>query len=415
MLDMIFPRLSRVERIRQRQRMAWSDLFVTLQLWFSGFIAATAVMAIVIAGIPGCRQHFQSVVNNVSDAGLESAVAAISMDGFAAANGLLKVSEDMAIVDRTSDEDAQGLYIRKSYSAQTKPNLNLPNKSIVINLPSRILDFYSGNTLIKEYPVAIGKPSTVTPMGSYTVIYKEINPAWYPPGKHKVIPSGPDNPLGYRWIGFAPLYGVHGTNAPAFIGAAVSNGCVRMNEADVEELFETVPEGTPVRLTYELTRVKLENNGQVTVGVYPDVYGYKNNQVTLAEIKDKLAALGWDGFAGDDILEQVIKERSGRQIPVIQLHKIKINGEMVQAWAVLWQDTVLVPAWPVATALKEDVVWNEADQTVASGSRTVPGFIKGDVLYITAENAQVLFGGFRLWHPQENYWEFVLPSLSRRK
>lgn len=409
MRDIIFPRLSRAERIKQRRKRVWSELFVSMQLWLAGIITAAAIAIIVVAIVPGCRQFLQLTVSVVPEAGIKSAAAAASMDGFAAVNGLLRTSQDIAVMDSASGDTP------KINPGPAKPRMNLPNKAIVVNLPSRTLEFYSGSTLIKEYSVAIGKPSTVTPLGNFTVIYKEVDPAWYPPGKNYAVPSGPDNPLGYRWIGFAPLYGIHGTNAPAYIGAAVSNGCIRMKEADVEEVFEAVSYGMPIRLTYELAKVKLENDGQVTVGIYPDVYGYKNNQVALPEVKNKLAALGWAELVKDDVLQQLIKERAGRQTPIIQLYKLKINDMMAQEWAIPWQDTVLVPAWAIAAALNENIVWNEADQTVSSGPRTVPGVVKGDVLYITAENVQALFGGFRLWHQQENCWEFVVLPLSQRK
>jgi lipoprotein-anchoring transpeptidase ErfK/SrfK len=39
---------------------------------------------------------------------------------------------------------------------------------------------------------------------------------------------------------------IHGTNHEADIGAAASHGCVRMRNADVADLFDRVPEGTPV-------------------------------------------------------------------------------------------------------------------------------------------------------------------------
>ena len=135
---------------------------------------------------------------------------------------------------------------------------NITSPAIVINLPSRMLELYSGNTLVKEYPVAIGKIATPTPLGKFVVIDKEINPIWTPKGPESSVPSGPDNPLGYRWIGFFELYGIHGTNAPWSIGQAASNGCIRMKEEHVEELFEVVPYGTPIKITYDRIKVKID-------------------------------------------------------------------------------------------------------------------------------------------------------------
>jgi len=52
--------------------------------------------------------------------------------------------------------------------------------------------------------------------------------------------------LGTRRLVLGDGYGIHGTNAPETIGRAVSHGCVRMRNEDIEKLFEMVPVGTPV-------------------------------------------------------------------------------------------------------------------------------------------------------------------------
>lgn len=41
-------------------------------------------------------------------------------------------------------------------------------------------------------------------------------------------------------------YGIHGTNDPSSIGKAVSKGCIRMYNAQVNELAKIVPNGTGV-------------------------------------------------------------------------------------------------------------------------------------------------------------------------
>ena len=130
--------------------------------------------------------------------------------------------------------------------ADARLNPDLASPSIVLNLPSRTLEFFAGGSLVKTYPVAIGKPSTPSPLGSFAIFEKEVDPWWFPPRTGEVVPSGPHNPLGYRWMGFAPLYGIHGTNAPWKIGQMVSNGCIRMHNANVEELFHLIAVGCPV-------------------------------------------------------------------------------------------------------------------------------------------------------------------------
>lgn len=65
------------------------------------------------------------------------------------------------------------------------------------------------------------------------------------------MPGGPQNPLGARALylyqdGRDTAYRIHGTNEPASIGRSVSNGCIRMLNEHVIELYERVPLGTKV-------------------------------------------------------------------------------------------------------------------------------------------------------------------------
>ncbi|MDT8390908.1 MAG: L,D-transpeptidase family protein [Lentisphaeria bacterium] len=115
------------------------------------------------------------------------------------------------------------------------------------------LTLNDGDRLFKLYHVAIGKEGR-TPVGTFKIKNKLREPAWTPPGKN--IPFGdPENVLGTRWLGIVPTgatdpslrgYGIHGTWEPQSIGSAASQGCLRMHNKDVEELFDIVPVGTPV-------------------------------------------------------------------------------------------------------------------------------------------------------------------------
>ncbi|WP_240419178.1 L,D-transpeptidase family protein [Paenibacillus periandrae] len=89
---------------------------------------------------------------------------------------------------------------------------------------------------LKTYTVAVGNPSTPTPVGEYKVVYKGKN--W-----------GPS--FGPRWLGLnVPwgTYGIHGTNKPYSIGQHQSHGCIRMHNNDVIELFEMIPLETKVTI-----------------------------------------------------------------------------------------------------------------------------------------------------------------------
>ena len=65
------------------------------------------------------------------------------------------------------------------------------------------------------------------------------------------VPGGPSNPLGARALymyqnGVDTYYRIHGTTEPSSIGRSVSNGCIRMLNSHVSDLYERVPVGTEV-------------------------------------------------------------------------------------------------------------------------------------------------------------------------
>lgn len=135
------------------------------------------------------------------------------------------------------------------------PELFLPVPSrqvsrLVLHLSGRRLYAYQGDREVASYPVAVGRESWETPTGEFTVFQRQQNPAWEHPLTGAVVPPGPDNPLGARWLGFwtdgTNAIGFHGTPHEHLIGEAVSHGCVRMRNADVIELYDRVALGTLV-------------------------------------------------------------------------------------------------------------------------------------------------------------------------
>ncbi len=107
---------------------------------------------------------------------------------------------------------------------------------ITIDTKKHTLTLYKNNIIHKIYPVAVGKPSSPTPKGTFKIINRAINPG---------------GPFGVRWLGLnAPYgdYGIHGTNNPSSIGKEVSNGCIRMYNNQVLELSNLVTIGTIVTI-----------------------------------------------------------------------------------------------------------------------------------------------------------------------
>ncbi|MDP3804758.1 MAG: L,D-transpeptidase family protein, partial [Candidatus Omnitrophota bacterium] len=118
--------------------------------------------------------------------------------------------------------------------------------SIVIDKSQNILTLKSDQDIFKTYRASTGKNSC-TPVGTFKITNEIIDPPWYPPAGG-MIPSGdPRNVLGSRWLGLSkPSYGIHGTTQPELIGQSVTEGCVRLKNSDVEELYLIVPAGTEV-------------------------------------------------------------------------------------------------------------------------------------------------------------------------
>jgi lipoprotein-anchoring transpeptidase ErfK/SrfK len=104
--------------------------------------------------------------------------------------------------------------------------------SITISLSARQLRLFNGRSLVRSYPIGVGKSSTPTPIGTFTIANKTPNPG---------------GPFGAMWLGLSvPHYGIHGTNNPSSIGGIVSHGCIRMYNRDVLEVARLVPIGTMV-------------------------------------------------------------------------------------------------------------------------------------------------------------------------
>ena len=118
---------------------------------------------------------------------------------------------------------------------------------IVVSLEDRKLALLEDGQVKKVYSVAVGKPSTPSPVGTFTIERRVANPTYHHDGR--TILPGPGNPVGTRWMGLSIHgYGIHGTNEPRSIGKAASHGCIRMAKADLEEFYELVAVGDAVEL-----------------------------------------------------------------------------------------------------------------------------------------------------------------------
>ncbi len=154
------------------------------------------------------------------------------------------------------------------------------HRSIVINVPEmRLYHFQPKKGIVSTYPVTVGEEETPTPLGTFRVVNREIDPEWNIPSKlqnkyhQKIMPAGDDNPIGKYWLGLSSRgYGIHGTDNAWSVGRILSNGCIRLYPEDIEKLFDRVPKRTIVEIIYE--PVKFGTRGKVIfVEIHEDPYG----------------------------------------------------------------------------------------------------------------------------------------------
>lgn len=119
--------------------------------------------------------------------------------------------------------------------------------NIFVDKSQNILILKNGEEAAKTYVVSTGK-NNCTPVGSLKIVNKLVNPTWFKAGA-VMAPGSAENILGTRWLGFDLAgYGIHGTIEPQYLGKQVTQGCVRMANNDVEELYTIIPLGTEVTI-----------------------------------------------------------------------------------------------------------------------------------------------------------------------
>ena len=162
-------------------------------------------------------------------------------------------------------------------AAQTAPAFVLPEEyrpqyvrvrsdyapgQILVVPQTRFLYLTTDKNKAIRYAVGVGKAG-LDFKGTAVIQVKKEWPSWRPtdemiersPEQYEQwkdgMPGGPNNPLGARALylfqnGYDTFYRIHGTTEPRSIGQSVSNGCIRMLNSHVIDLYERVPVGTPV-------------------------------------------------------------------------------------------------------------------------------------------------------------------------
>lgn len=182
---------------------------------------------------------------------------------------------------------------------------NAPRQGIIVNLPEmRIYYFPAGTNLVYTYPIGIGKIGKTIPITRTSIVRKTKDPVWIPPEDirdynlekgivlPKVMPPGPDNPLGpYAIYMKIPTYLFHSTIFPESVGKRASFGCLRMYEQDIENLYPQVKRGIPVLIINEPVKVAWQNS-RLYMEMSPPLEEHSEKQdVTIAGIATQVLEL----------------------------------------------------------------------------------------------------------------------------
>ena len=129
-----------------------------------------------------------------------------------------------------------------------------PPGTIIIDTSERHLYLIQNETYAIRYGIGVGRDG-FTWQGLLQIARKAEWPDWHPPpemiARQPYLPrfmaGGPGNPLGARamYLGNT-VYRIHGTNAPETIGHAVSSGCFRLVNEQIEDLYDRVKVGAKV-------------------------------------------------------------------------------------------------------------------------------------------------------------------------
>ncbi len=205
--------------------------------------------------------------------------------------------EPNGVVDETTWEALDEAYcvVAEGKEAPAPPG----EVSILVDTKHRKLTVLSNGEPYKQYPVAVGKYSTPTPVGNFKVLRKARN--W-------------GTGFGTRWIGLTVpwgIYGIHGTNKPHSIGSYASQGCIRMNNRNVEEIYPWVKPGTRVVIvgnpfSYQTEQFRLMRRGA--------------RGGDVMEVQYRMQRLGYydgpiDGIWGGGMERAVIKFREDSGLP----------------------------------------------------------------------------------------------------
>jgi L,D-transpeptidase ErfK/SrfK len=291
---------------------------------------------------------------------------------------------------------------------------------MVVNLPE-LMDFrWQDGKPVAWYPVSIGRVTSRwhTPVGKLQVINRAKNPAWHRPSwaGGGVVPAGPKNPLGDRWVGLsAPGYGLHGTNDQTSIGRMVSHGCIRHFAAHIHQIFDSAYVGMPVIIEYNTVTIG-QDDGIVYMAVFPDIYAHGTN--APSQVRAKLASLGLEQVFTQTMLEQRIRQADGVARSILGSDiPVTLNGQPLNSpiGPTIREGVSYLPLRAIADQLGAVVEWQNDTATVTRGNQTVSfpldgSFIALNTIFVPVRDLVEKLAGTAAFDPQQGIALTVPPA-----
>jgi lipoprotein-anchoring transpeptidase ErfK/SrfK len=139
---------------------------------------------------------------------------------------------------------------RTATSTASSPLGSASKLRVDVDLNARKLYLSEDGSRVETHSVAVGSAKWPTQTGEWTIKQVVFNPEWIPPDEtwaeeREPRKSGdPKNPLGRAQLVYDLPRTIHGTNAPASIGKAVSHGSIRMNNTEIVALAKRLMEAS---------------------------------------------------------------------------------------------------------------------------------------------------------------------------
>ena len=173
---------------------------------------------------------------------------------------------------------------------------------------------------VQTFPIGIGDEASGTPLGSYSVIDKIVNPSWHVPSSIRskrpdlppVIPPGPENPLGSHALRLSRNdILIHGTNRPGGVGRRSSHGCLRLYPEDIVRLFRSVETGTKVFIVDQPVKVGLRGER-----IFVEIHGDKGDALGPGDVLRMMASRGLLRTIDLGKLVRAVEEKRGYPVEV---------------------------------------------------------------------------------------------------